>query len=58
MPYKTIHRKLKIEQREPQLKPGVNSGAPEGLAFLFRRVTIKGHEHHLTSEMLAWQIVL
>ena len=39
MPYKTIHRKLKIEQREPHLKPGVNSGAPEGLAFLFRRTS-------------------
>jgi hypothetical protein len=24
-------RKLKIEQQEPHSKPGVNSGAPEGL---------------------------
>jgi hypothetical protein len=24
--YKTIHRKLKIEQHESPLKPGVNSG--------------------------------
>jgi hypothetical protein len=28
--YKTLHRKLKIEQHEPNYKPGVNSGAPEG----------------------------
>jgi len=27
-----LHRKLKIEQHEPPLKPGVNSGAPERLA--------------------------
>ena len=27
--YKTPHRKLKIEQREPYLKPRMNSGAPE-----------------------------
>jgi len=26
-----IHINLKTEQREPHLKPGVNSGAPEGL---------------------------
>jgi len=25
-----IHIKLMIEQHEPHLKPGVNSGAPEG----------------------------
>jgi len=30
MIYKTLHRKLKIEQREPHLKPRVNSGAPGG----------------------------
>ena len=29
MNYKTLHRKLKIEQRTP-LKMWVNSGAPEG----------------------------
>jgi hypothetical protein len=28
--HKTQHRKLKIEQQEPYLQPGVNSGAPEG----------------------------
>jgi hypothetical protein len=28
--YKILHRKLKIDQHEPQYKPGVNSGAPEG----------------------------
>jgi hypothetical protein len=27
--YKTLHRKLKIEQQEPHEKPEVNSGAPE-----------------------------
>jgi len=27
--YKTLHRKLNIEQHEPHWKPGVNSGAPE-----------------------------
>ena len=32
MIYNTLHRKLKIEQHEPQCKPGVNSGAPEELA--------------------------
>ena len=30
--YKTLHRKLKIEQHEHHLKSGVNSGAPEGYA--------------------------
>jgi hypothetical protein len=28
--YKTLHRKLKIEQHEPHLIPEVNSCAPEG----------------------------
>ena len=36
MIYKTIHRKLKSEQH----KPGVNSGAPEGLAVPAKHVTI------------------
>jgi hypothetical protein len=31
MNYKVPHKKLKIEQQEPYLNPGVNSGAPEGL---------------------------
>jgi len=30
--YKTLHRKLKIEQHEHHLKSGVNSGAAEGYA--------------------------
>jgi len=30
MIYKTIHRKLKIEQLEPHLKPGVHSCALGG----------------------------
>ena len=28
--YKTLHRKIKIEQQEPYPKPGVNSCPPEG----------------------------
>jgi hypothetical protein len=28
--YKTLHRKLKIEENEPHLEPVMNSGAPEG----------------------------
>jgi len=28
--YKTLNRKLNIEQHEPHLKPRVISGAPEG----------------------------
>jgi hypothetical protein len=32
--YKTLHKKLKIEQHKPHLKPGVNSGPPEGNNFL------------------------
>jgi len=28
--YKTLHRKLKIEQHEPHKKPGVNSAPHEG----------------------------
>jgi hypothetical protein len=31
MIYKTLHRKLKIQQHEA-IKTGVNSGAPEGLS--------------------------
>ena len=30
MIYKTLHKKLKIEQHKPHLKLGVNSGGPEG----------------------------
>ena len=30
MIYKTLHRKLKIEQHEPHRKPWVNGGAPQG----------------------------
>ena len=29
MIYKTLHRKLKIEQQKPNYKPGINSSAPE-----------------------------
>ena len=30
--HKALHRKLKIEQHEPRLQLGVNSGAPEKFA--------------------------
>ena len=30
--YKTLHKKLKIDQHEPHQKPGMNSSAPEGQA--------------------------
>ena len=33
MIYKTIHRKLKFEPYEPHWRPGLNLGAPEGLAI-------------------------
>jgi hypothetical protein len=39
MIYKTLHRKLKIEQHKPQEKPGVISSDPEGLAVPDTRVT-------------------
>jgi hypothetical protein len=29
MIYKTLHRKLKVEQHEPHSKPGVKSGTPK-----------------------------
>ena len=32
MIYKTLHRKLNIEQQNPTKKTNVNWGAPEGLA--------------------------
>ena len=32
MIYKALHRKLKIEEHEPNKKHVVNSGGPEGLA--------------------------
>ena len=32
MIYKTLHRKPTTEQHEPNYKPGLNSGAPEGYA--------------------------
>ena len=32
MIYKTLHRKLNIQQHEPYWKPGVSSGASEGYA--------------------------
>ena len=33
MIYRTLHRKLKIDQHEPQYKPGWDSDVPEGLSF-------------------------
>jgi len=42
--YKTLHRKLKIKQHEPHLKPGLNSCVPECRSSCFkcgiRRVNI------------------
>jgi len=37
--YKTLHRKLKIEQHESHQKLGVNSGAPSVLAVPSPHVT-------------------
>ena len=34
MIYKTLHRKLKIEEHEHHSKLGMNSCAPEGLAVM------------------------
>ena len=36
--YNTLHRKLKLEQREPHLKPGVNSMCSGGMAVAAPRV--------------------
>jgi hypothetical protein len=36
MIYKTLHRKLQIEQHESHQKQEVNAGAPEWLAVLVR----------------------
>ena len=40
MIYKTLHRKLNIEQHEPHLKLGMNSGALERLAIPVPIVTL------------------
>jgi hypothetical protein len=39
MIYKTLHRKLKIEQHKPYQKPGVNSGVQDVLAVPAPHVT-------------------
>jgi hypothetical protein len=39
MIYKALHRKLKIDQHEPNTKSGVTSGAPERQAVLAPPVT-------------------
>ena len=39
MIYKTLHRKLKIEQNEPHYNRGVDSGALEGLVIAASHVT-------------------
>jgi hypothetical protein len=41
MIYKTLHRKLKIQQHEA-IKTGVNSGAPEGLSVPVPNVVNNG----------------
>jgi len=47
--YKTIHRKLKMEQHEAQLKPGMNSGRVNKSCFTSgtRRVTLVINRGHL-----------
>ena len=37
--YKTLHRKLKIEQHKLHKSSGMNSGPPEGLAVPVQPVT-------------------
>ena len=48
--HKTLHRKLKIEQHEPHLKPRVDTGAPEGLAVpaphVNKRLNINGYQYN------------
>jgi hypothetical protein len=41
MIYKTLHRKIKFEQHEPNYKPGVNAGVPE------RKVVPASHVAHV-----------
>ena len=44
--YKTLHRKLKIEQHKSHSKPWLNSGAPEGQAVLApHHVTLVENSH-------------
>jgi hypothetical protein len=34
--YKTLHKKIKIEQHEIYKEQGVNSGATDGVEYLFK----------------------
>jgi hypothetical protein len=34
--YKTLHKKLNFEQHEFYKEQGVNSGAPDGVEYLFK----------------------
>ena len=62
MIYKTLQRKQKNEQYELHYKPGLNSGAPEGLAVPVPHVTpvvvlLNGTNiHHLTSKLCWTQV--
>ena len=42
-----LHRKLKIEWHEPHKKPGVNTGAPEGLAVPAPPVVLLFHDTNI-----------
>jgi hypothetical protein len=46
MLYRTLHRKLKIEQHKPQLKAGMNSGSPKDLAVSAPHVAVKTSSRH------------
>jgi hypothetical protein len=46
--HKALHRKLKIEQHEPRLQLGVNSGAPDKFVKISDLCTLSNrfiHEH-------------
>ena len=45
MIYKTLNRKLKIEEHEHHSKPGMNSCAPEGLALMHCIVIVSLNSH-------------
>ena len=53
MIYKTLHRKLKIQQHEA-IKTGVNSGAPEGLSVPAPNVVNIGKLMYIY--LCSWQI--
>ena len=50
MNYKTLHRKLKFEQHESHLKPGVNSCALEGTQFLLHQWHPSCYSYYISSD--------